>query len=168
MKPQTARARRLLPGVAVNYSHLHACPSLSNHRPSHLPPQPPSWPATLRSPGAARPVVQKHSSGHTNCLHSGASRGGPLSQNNVQTLLSPELAFQQILTFYWSITQAEKSPDHRDNIASSERKWHAPSASPFQIKKHNLAVAPKTPSAPAAGHCPRPPGAAIARVSTLF
>lgn len=73
---------------------------------------------------------------------SGAARSRQL---HVPTLSSPEPTFQQTLTFYWSRIHAEKCTDHGVPIPLAKSHRHTSSASPLQMKKHNLASNPRNP-----------------------
>lgn len=104
MKPQPARARRRLPGVAANGSHLRACETASE--------QSPAFPrCAARHSGAHAPPdpSPRNTALVTNSRHSGASWGGARRQSDVRTLRSPEMAFRQMSAFCGRIARGQKS-----------------------------------------------------------
>lgn len=138
MKPQTARARRLLPGAAVNYLSP-ALATVSEQSPASLPHLPP-----IHLAHTARSIIQKHSSGHELPLLRGLL-GLPTASRIMFKLSRPRAGVSTNFNFLLEYnTQAEKSTDHRGNITFSESKRHTPSARLLQIKKHNLTRAPET------------------------
>lgn len=157
MKPQTARARRLLPGAAENY--LSPAPAtVSEQSPARpRPPRPPRpRPPLIRLARSAGSVTRQRGSGHEP-PRPGGLPGLPLPPESCSNRPSPELPFQQILTFYWSLTHRRRSPPITGaTLRSQKAGGSAPSARPLPMETQSR-QRPKPPTPPPCGSVAAPP-----------
>lgn len=107
----------------MNYSHLHSRQALSNRQPSAaLPANPRRAPRQIHHPETqpwSRTAIAQGPPGSVHCL-----------RNDVQTLPSLELRFQQISTFYWSIIHRQDSPQITGTILDFQKVRSTPSPAP--------------------------------------
>lgn len=157
MKPQTARARRLLPGAAENY--LSPAPAtVSEQSPARpRPPRPPRpRPPLIRLTRSAGSGTRQRGSGHEP-PRPGGLPGLPLPPESCSNRPSPELPFQQILTFYWSLTHRRRSPPITGaTLRSQKAGGSAPSARPLPMETQSR-QRPKPPTPPPCGSAAPPP-----------
>lgn len=158
MKPQTARARRPLLGAAVNSSHLHR-----RQFPGQLQ-LPPLCPRTHRAHTARSIITNTALVTHCHWSRTAIAQRppGPVQclQTNVQTLTSPELEFQHILTFYWSRIHRQESPQITGTILDFQKATGTPS---LAAERNTISPAPGTPPS-----SPLAPGMVIILASTHF
>lgn len=164
------------PGQPRITCHLRRRRSLSNRPRAPAPcapraPSPRPRPPLIRLARSAGSVTRQRGSGHEP-PRPGGLPGLPLPPESCSNRPSPELPFQQILTFYWSLTHRRRSPPITGaTLRSQKAGGSAPSARPLPMETQSR-QRPKPPTAPPCGSAAPPPrgvtGTLIFTTPTFF